>query len=77
MKITGDGHSVTLDLENGYVVKAEGERLTGGRFVVYTNTMNHWEPPHEKEPLSADQIAGIIQEVKRSTSQDTVQLIFE
>ena len=77
MKITGSRNYVKFDLENGYVVKAEGEMLTGERFVVYKDTMLFWEPPHEKEKLTSIQIEDIISEVQRITNEDTVQLIFE
>lgn len=35
MKITGSMNYVKFDLENGYVIKAEGEVLVGRKFVVY------------------------------------------
>ena len=40
MKITGGMNYVKFDLENGYIIKAEGEMLVGRKFVVYTDTMN-------------------------------------
>lgn len=39
--------------------------------------MKFWEPPHEKEHLSINQIEDIITEVQKNTNNDTVQLIFE
>ena len=39
MKITGSMNYVKFDLENGYVVKAEGEMLVGKKFVAYRDTM--------------------------------------
>ena len=56
MKITGSMNYVKFDLENGYVVKAEGEMLVGKKFVVYRDTMKFWEPPHEHEELLEEQI---------------------
>lgn len=76
MKITGSRDYVKFDLENGYVVKAEGEMLIGRRFVVYKNTMK-FETPHEKEKITLSQIEGIINEVQKNTNENTVQLIFE
>lgn len=35
MKITGGSSYIKFDLENGYTLKAEGEMLVGGKFVVY------------------------------------------
>ncbi|MDE6662793.1 MAG: hypothetical protein K2K46_05535 [Lachnospiraceae bacterium] len=77
MKITGSRNYVKFDLENGYVVKAEGELLVDRKFVVYKSSMKFWEPPHEKEELSSSQLAQIINEVQKSTNGNTVQLIFE
>ena len=48
MKITGTRSSVKFDLEDGYVIIARGELLTGKRFVVYKNSMTKWEPPHSE-----------------------------
>lgn len=39
MKITGSMNYVKFDLENGYVIKAEGEMLVGRKFVAYIDTM--------------------------------------
>ena len=77
MKITGSMNYVKFDLENGYVVKAEGEMLVGRKFVVYRNTMKYWEPPHEQEKLREEQIEEIIQEVRKNMNENTVQIIFE
>ena len=76
MKITGSMNYVKFDLENGYIIKAEGEMLVGRKFVVYTDTMKTWEPPHENEKLSKEQIEEIIREVQESMSENTVQIIF-
>lgn len=77
MKITGSMNYVKFDLENGYVVKAEGEMLVGKKFVAYKDTMQYWEPPHEHEKLLEEQIEKIIQEVKKKMNENTVQIIFE
>ena len=77
MKITGSMNYVKFDLENGYVIKAEGEMLVGRKFVAYTDTMKTWEPPHENEIISKEQIERIIQEVQKSMNENTVQIIFE
>lgn len=76
MKITGSMNYVKFDLENGYIMKAEGEMLVGRKFVVYRNTMKSWEVPHEKEEVLDKQIEDIIQEVKKITNENTVQIIF-
>ena len=77
MKITGSMNYVKFDLENGYVVKAEGEMLVGRKFVAYMDTMKTWESPHENEKISKEQIERIIQEVQISINENTMQIIFE
>lgn len=77
MKITGSMNYVKFDLENGYIVKAEGEMLVDRKFVVYRDTMKTWEPPHEQEKLQEEQIESIIQEVEKNSNENTVHLIFE
>lgn len=77
MKITGSMNYVKFDLENGYVIKAEGEMLVGRKFVAYIDTMKTWESPHENEKISKEQIERIIQEVQKSMNENTVQIIFE
>ena len=77
MIIAGSMNYVKFDLENGYVIKAEGEMLVGRKFVAYMDTMKTWEPPHENEKISKEQIERIIQEVQKSMNENTVQIIFE
>ena len=77
MKITGSMNYVKFDLENGYVVKAEGEMLVDRKFVVYKDTMKTWESPHENEELQEEQIESIIREVQKDMNEKTVQIIFE
>ena len=77
MKITGSRNYVKFDLENGYVAKAEGEMLINRKFIVYKKTMKYWEPPHEKEQITLNQLENIINEVKKNTNEKTIQLIFE
>lgn len=76
MKITGSMNYIKFDLENGYVLKAEGEMLVGGKFVVYKDTIRFWEPPHQKEEVSKEQIEKIESEVKDNMNENTVQIIF-
>ena len=77
MKITGSMNYVKFDLENGYVLKAEGEMLVGHKFVVYKDTMKFWEKPHEKEGVTEEQKEAIIRNVINSMNDSTVQIIFE
>ena len=68
---------LNLILENGYVLKAEGEMLLDRKFVAYKDTMKNWEPPHENEELREEHIENIIQEVQKSMNENTVQIMFE
>lgn len=77
MKITGGSSYVKFDLENGYVVKADGEMLVGGKFVVYRDSMKKWESPHSNEKLSENEVEKIIEQVKQNVNEDTVQISFE
>lgn len=77
MKVTGSMNYIKFDLENGYVIKAEGEMLVGRKSVVYLDTMKTWESPHESEKIGKEQIERIIYEVKKSMIENTVQIVFE
>ena len=77
MKITGGRDYIEFDLENGYVVKASGELLVGKTFVVETSTMKFWEPPHEDEEVTPNQIEMIMSEVSRITNENTARIVFE
>jgi len=77
MKITGSMNYVKFDLEDGYVLKAEGEMLVGRKFVAYRDTMKCWEHPHEHEKLLDEEIERIIQEVQENMNENTVQIVFE
>jgi len=77
MKITGSNSYIKFDLENGYVLKADGEMLVGKKFVVYKDSMKVWEPPHQDEKLTEKQVIDIIEQVKRNINENTVQIIFE
>lgn len=77
MKITGTRNRIEFDFENGHVAVAEGELLTGKRFVVYTDTIKAWEPPYNNKPFSNNDVQKIIDAVKAKTTKNTMQIIFE
>ena len=77
MRITGSNSYIKFDLENGYVIKGEGERLVGGKFVVDKDSMEFWEPPHEDEMITEEQRLEIIEQVEKNVNENTVQVIFE
>lgn len=51
--------------------------LADGKFVVYRDSMKSWEIPHENEPFSEEQANVIIEQVKKETNDNTVQISFE
>lgn len=77
MKITGGRGYVKFDLENGYIMKAEGEMLIDNTFLVYKDTMKSWESPYNNERVSDEQIENIIKMACKMIDKNTVQLIFE
>ena len=77
MKITGGSNYIKFDLENGYVLKANGEMLVGNKFAVYRDSMKFWEAPRQNEEITEAQIIDIIEKVKRNTSNGTVQILFD
>ncbi|EAE5702680.1 hypothetical protein E2B12_14410, partial [Listeria monocytogenes] len=41
------------------------------------DSMKNWEPPYENKKLSESEVQEIIQQVKQSTNENTVQISFE
>ena len=76
MKITGTRSTITFDLENGFLIKAQGELLINKKFVVYKDSMTQWEPPHENLPITQREIENIINTAKKMESIQTIQLDF-
>ena len=76
MKITGTRSTITFDLENGFLLKAQGELLIDKKFVVYIDSMTHWEHPHENIPITPREIDNIINTAKKMESGQTIQLDF-
>ena len=74
MKITGTRSTITFDLENGFLLKAQGELLINKKFVVYKDSMTQWEPPHENLPITQREIENIINTAKKMESNQTIQL---
>lgn len=77
MKITGGRGYIKFDLENGYVMKAEGEMLIDNTFLVYIDTMKSWELPHNNEKVTNEQVENIIKAACKMMDRNTIQLIFE
>ncbi|WP_242236920.1 Imm74 family immunity protein [Streptococcus acidominimus] len=76
MKISGTRSSITFDLENGYILKAQGELLVNNRFAVYKDSMNSWEPPFDTILVTQQDVENIINEVKNTENEQTVHIEF-
>ena len=76
MKITGTSGNITFDYENGYVLKAEGELLTAGNFIVYRSSIQNWEPPYNHIPITQNEIDKLVEEVNSMMTEQTIQIEF-
>ena len=76
MKISGTSGNVTLDYENGYVLKAKGELLTGESFIVYRSSVQNWEPPYNHIPITQNEIDKLVEEVNSMMTEQTIQIEF-
>ena len=76
MKISGTRSIITFDYENGYVLKAEGELLTGGSFIVYRSSIQNWEPPYNHIPITQNEIDKLLEEVNSIMTEQTIQIEF-
>ena len=76
MKISGTRSIITFDYENGYVLKAEGELLTDGSFIVYRSSIENWEPPYNHIRISQKEIDKLIEEVSSMMTEQTVLIEF-
>ncbi|MDU1406082.1 MAG: Imm74 family immunity protein [Streptococcus mitis] len=76
MKISGTRSIITFDYENVYVLKAEGELLTGGIFIVYRSSIQNWEPPYNHIPVTQNEIDKLVEEVNSIMTEQTIQIEF-
>ena len=76
MKIFGTRSIITFDYENGYVLKAEGELLTDGSFIVYRSNIQNWEPPYNHIPITQNEIDKLVEEVNFRMTEQTIQIEF-
>lgn len=51
--------------EGERVMEVDGEMLVGGPadWVVYTDSITRWQPPHDTEPVSAERKAEIVRAI--------------
>ena len=76
MKISGTRSIITFDYENGYVLKAEGELLIDGSFIVYRSSIQNWEPPYNHIPITQNEIDKLVEEVNCMMTEQTIQIEF-
>lgn len=76
MKISGTRGNITFEYENGYLLKAEGELLTGGSFIVYRSSIQNWEPPYNHIPITQNEIDKLVEEVNFRMTEQTIQIEF-
>ena len=76
MKISGTRSIITFDYENGYVLKAEGELLTDGSFIVYRSSIQNWEPPYNHILITQNEIDKLVEEVQSMMTEQTMHLEF-
>ena len=66
MKITGTSAYIILDID-GWKIKAQGERVIGDFYAVM-KSMQQFEPPHEKTPLTDEIKQKYIDEAMTKTA---------
>lgn len=66
MKITGTSSYIILDID-GWKIKVEGEMVIGG-FYAEIKSMQQFEPPHEKTPLTDEIKQKYIDEAIKKTA---------
>ena len=76
MKISGTSGNVTFDYENGYVLKAEGELLTAGSFIVYRSSIQNWEPTYNHILITQNEIDKLVEEVNSRMTEQSIQIEF-
>ena len=76
MKISGTRSIITFDYENGYVLKAEGELLTDGSFIVYRSSIQNWEPTYNHILITQNEIDKLVEEVNSRMTEQSIQIEF-
>ena len=76
MKIQGTRGSITFDYENGYAVTASGELCLNHTFWVNKQSIVYWDPPHERERVTEQQLAKLIEDVTEANKTSYGQVLF-
>lgn len=74
MNITGTNSYIILDID-GWKIKAQGERVVGG-FYAEIKSMQQFEPPHEKTPLTDEIKRQYMDEAMKKTANSQMVIHF-
>ena len=70
-------YRIKVELFNKMVV-IQGEALAGGQgFILYANTIKHWEPPHENQSINDETRKEIIEHVLKESAKHGYNFEFE
>jgi hypothetical protein len=75
MKITGTSKYIVVHINNKKV-KVQGEMLVGG-FLAYTDTIKHWESPHDNEQIDANTRDEIKNAIINYTEHSSFKIEFD
>ena len=77
MKIQGTRGSITFDYENGYSLEAQGELCMDHTFWVNVQSIKFWNPPHEDERVTQQQLIQLITDVAEETRDSHMTVKFD
>ncbi|OEF99575.1 hypothetical protein BHF71_08490 [Vulcanibacillus modesticaldus] len=75
MKITGTSSYIEVEIDNK-TVKIQGEMIVNG-FVAYSDTIIHWEPPHEHLTIDSATKDRIIKKITEYSKKTNFKIVFE
>lgn len=64
LKLTGRAGMIYSD--HGRVMKIDSEMLASGEYdmVIYTRSLQAWQPPHENDPISEEELTQIKENIE-------------
>ncbi len=76
MKVTGTSSEMEVEMDDGKVIKFEGELLVDG-FLAYKDTGKQWEPPYNDIALTTDDLQRVIDAVLNDKVNPKFKIYFE
>ena len=76
MKITGTSTYMKVEMDDGKIVKFQGEFLVNG-FVAYKNTAKNWEPPNENIAFTQEDLQNVMDAVIENNKTTKFQVEFD